>query len=296
MAESTAGELALLELKDRRQGWYAHVSKPLQLPEPGLVLDLASRRGSDVRTLKHLQQMCMIHRENYGVSNQIKHLYLVDAFLALTEAENPLALFSVARSMFELNAFLHEIQRRLQQTALALTPNIWVPMGEKFFGLVVRARFATTNPALRAVLSETGVSTKRLDPFNITQCVTGLAEEPDQVDAVQRYAVLCDSVHHNLGSMTMANSGSGVADAALSSGGGMLVSTGAMTVTQYEYPVQGKSARALEELAPGFLRDALACLQWLNMTPASPFSPEFLREVTGSELGVETLREPRGRR
>jgi hypothetical protein len=293
MAESTPGELALFELQDRRQGWYAHVGRPLQLPEPGLVLDLSPRRGSDVRTLKHLHQMCMIQRENYGVSSQVKHLYLVDAFFTLAEAENPLALFSVARSMFELNAFLHEIQRRLQQTALALTPNNWVPMGEKFFGLIVRARFATTNPALRAVLSETGVSAKRLDPFNITQCVTGLAEEPDQVDAVERYAVLCDSVHHNLGSMTLANSGSGVADAAWSSGGGMLVSTGAMTVTQYEYPAQGQSARALEELAPGFLRDALGCVQWLNMTPASPFSPEFLREVTGSELGVETLLAPR---
>ncbi len=227
----------------------------------------------------------MFHRENFALASHIKHLYLVDAFIELAVAQNPLALF-----------FLHEIQQRLQQTVLALTANNWTPMGEKFFGLIVRARFATANPRLRDLLiAETSISAKRLDPFNIVRCVAGLAAEPGQEDAEHRYAVLCDSVHHNLGSMTMANSGSGVANAAVADGGGMIISTGPMPVTQYEYPVNGQGDRALEELVPGFLQDAIACVQWLNTTPASPYTPDFLRSITGTELGVEILREPRSR-
>jgi hypothetical protein len=293
--DELGGTAALADLERHRVGWVDHVSRPIQLPEPGLALDLASRRSSEVRMLKHLHQMCLMHRENFALSNQVKHLYLVDAFRTLVDNENPLALFSVARSMFELSAFLHEVQTRLQETALALTSNNWVQMGEKFFGLIVRARFATTHPNYRDLLIEQGVSAARLKPFNITQCVSGLASEPEHRDAESRYAALCDSVHHNLGSGINANSGSAVVDAARSSGGGMLLTNGPTPITQYEYPVVGKTERAVDELAGGFLRDAQSCTRWLNLTPATPFSAEHLRAVTGSQLGVVTLREPRTR-
>ena len=52
-----------------------------------------------------------------------------------------------------------------------------------------------------------------------------------------------------------------------------------MTITQYEYPVQGKGQRTIDDLAPGFLRDALACIGWLNMTPPGPLPEELVVAV-----------------
>lgn len=297
MPEPMAGKFveseSLRELTERREAWYAHVSRPIQFPEPALVLDLDSRRESEARMLKHLHQACVLHRENYFATNQIKHLYLVDAFLALTKVENPLALYAVARSMFELSATLHEVQKRLRETSSTLTPKNWRQVGEKFFGLIIRARFATTHPNLLDLLLQQGVPRHRLKPFHITQCVADLTAHPDHHDADSRYQVLCDFVHHNLGSSTTASSGSGISEGAWSSGGGGIVGNGMMTITQYEYPGDGKADQALEDVAPGFLRDALACVQWLNTTPDGPFPPELLEAITASPLGFNMLREPR---
>jgi hypothetical protein len=66
-----------------------------------------------------------------------------------------------------------------------------------------------------------------------------------------------------------------------------------MTITRYEYPLPSKFAKAAADVAPGFLRDAQACIQWLNLTPESPYSPDLLERMTGSRLGVEILEPPR---
>jgi hypothetical protein len=293
MTNQKDGRASLQELKTRRDVWHAHVSRPIQLPEPSFILDLDSRHGTEARIFRHIHQMCLLHTENYSAANQIKHLYLVDAFFALAQAPNPLAMYAIARSMFELSAFLHEVQKRLEATSLALTSKNWQQVGERFFGLIVRARFATTHPIIRNMLLQQSVSQVRLKPFNVARCISNLATHHEHVDAETRYAILCDFVHHNIGSSTTANSGSGTSDVAQSSGGGMIFGTGPMTITQYEYPVSGKIDNALDELAPGFLRDSLACVQWLNLTPAGPFSQELVEAMTGSALGFEVLREPR---
>jgi hypothetical protein len=286
------GRDALAELQAARDELAAHVSPLIELPAVDLVLDLDSRRGDNGRLAAHLHQMCALHQANFGQANKIKHLYLVDAFLQMAEADNPLALYAISRSMFELSAFLHEVRSRLVQTAGTCTDKTWQPMGEKFFGLIVRARFATTNPAQRELLLKQGFSAKRLEPFNITSCVSGLKSDSDHVDAGERYAVLCDFVHHNLGSSSTANSGSGVADAARSAGGGMIVSNGPMTVIQYEYPARGKLVQAIDDVAPGFLLDVKACIQWTNSMPQSPFAPELLAELTGHPMGMQVLLPP----
>ncbi|MDN5855278.1 MAG: hypothetical protein L0K86_21025 [Actinomycetia bacterium] len=293
VAETDLAYMSIRELESRRDRWHADVRGPTQLPEPALVLNLDSRRKSDIRTMKHVHQMCILHRENFWTSNQIKQLYLVDAFLTLSKAENPLGLYAIARSILELSALLHEVRERLVETTLRLTEQNWRQVGETFFGLITRARFATTHPTLRDALAQGGFPSGRLKPFNITHCVTNLAAHQDHRDAATRYEALCDFVHHNLGSSTTANSGTGVADAARSSGGGVVFGNSPVTITQYEYPARGKTARALNELAPDFLRDALACVQWLNLIPDGPFPPELLEAVTGSRFGFEVLREPR---
>jgi hypothetical protein len=163
-------------------------------------------------------------------------------------------------------------------------------LGEKFFGLIVRARFATTHPEYRKLLLADGVPARRLEPYNITHCVKGLASSPEHHDGAERYALLCDFVHHNLGSSTTANTGSGVTDALLAPNGGVIYSSnGPLTVTQYEYPAAGRIDRALDELATGFLRDVEACRFWLLRTPPSPFPGELLLRVTGTRHGMTVI-------
>jgi len=99
----------------------------------------------------------------------------------------------------------------------------WLPLGEKFFALLVRARYATTNPEFRALLVEAGVPSARLKPFNITECVKRLAADPSHLDAVERYALLCDFVHHNLSSATTAPSGVRFGDTAYTGSGRIVV-------------------------------------------------------------------------
>ncbi|PXW30393.1 UNVERIFIED_CONTAM: hypothetical protein DES50_108203 [Williamsia faeni] len=287
MLTSMTGQEAISELSNLRGNLLAQVAKPIQLPEPGFALDLAARAGSEVRTFKHIHQMSMTHRENFVQSSQIKHLYLLDGFLALVEAGNPVALYGVARSMFELNAFLHEIQTRLQDVLLRLDDRNWKPLGEKYFGLIVRARFATTHPEFRELLIKNGVSAARLKPFNISNCIEGLIADAGYHDAKERYDTLCDFVHHNLASSSVSNSGSGLTDVARSAGGGEVRSTeGKLTVTQYEYPVQGKAERAVDDLAPGFLKDSRACIGWINAIPESPFPRQMVAAVTGTPTGM----------
>jgi hypothetical protein len=74
------------------------------MARPQLVLDLASRRGSELRMFKHVQQNSLFHPEHFAASNKVKHLYLIDGFLAMATAQDPVALYGLARSMFELSA------------------------------------------------------------------------------------------------------------------------------------------------------------------------------------------------
>ena len=249
---STENVRAVAELAALRERLVGQVSTPIQLPEPQLTPNLATRRGSDVRMFKHLQQLSVLHRENFVNGNQVKDVYLIDGFLAMATAQNPVALYALARSMFELSAFLHEVQMRLQEVVLGINEKTWLPLGEKFFGLIVRARFATTHPTYLQMLRADGVPERRLKPFNITNCIHGLAKDPEHQDATERYDSLCDFVHHNLGIATLTNSGSAVSNwARTAAGGGAVSLTGDMTITQYEYPVEGKGHRAIDDLAPG---------------------------------------------
>lgn len=289
---STVNNQATSELAALRERLVEQVGKPLQWPEPGMTLNYGDRRSSEVRVFKYLQQMCLLHRENFVSTNQIRHLYLIDGFLTMATAQNPFGLYTFARSMFELSAFLHEVQTRLQEIALQINQNTWQPLGEKFFGLIVRARFATTHPRYRELLRSDGVPELRLKPFNIMHCVQELATEPEHQDATERYELLCDYVHHNLGSSTMANSGSAVTDVIRSARGGMMFTSGPMPFTRYEYPVQSKADRALDNVASGFVKDSRACIGWLDMTPESPFPPEMIVEKTGTRFGMPELRPP----
>lgn len=200
---STEGGGAVRDLIALRDRLVVDVGRAIQWPDPQLVLNLASRRGSEVRMFKHLQQVTMLHRENHVSSNKVKHLYLIDGFLAMATAANPVALYGLARSMFELSAFLHEVQRRLLEVTHRVNEKNWVSSGEQFFGLIVRARVATTHPKSLETLRGIGVAKEHLKPYNVKHCIQELSRASGQEDAIERYDSLCDFVHHNLGSLTV---------------------------------------------------------------------------------------------
>ena len=76
---------------------------------------------------------------------------------------------------------------------------------------------------------------------------------------------------------------------AVASSGGKLVMPVSGPITQYEYPLHSKLARALDDTCPGFLHDALSCVRWLNEMPAGPYPPQ-LEQMTSTPLGITELR------
>src|SRR6267142_672028 len=108
VAQSVDAMKALLDSLQRR-------FSPLELPEPSPILDLASRQGSQVRQLKHLQQMCLLHAAAFVRSSQTKVMYGISGYLAMVDARNPLGIYSMARVLAELNANLCLIHSRLSK-------------------------------------------------------------------------------------------------------------------------------------------------------------------------------------
>lgn len=289
------GDLALL-----RDRILPQVANPIQFPEPALSLDLESRRDSELRMFKHLHQSSVLHREHFCASSQIKHMYLIDAYLDLASSRNGLGLYIVARTMLEFSAFLHEISTRLLKAA-ARAGDSWRDAGEMFFGLVVRARFATTREDYQALLREAGLAERHLKPFHVMDCIRSLAKDDGNADVQARYDTLCDFVHHNLASATTANAGSAEAQMAFSSVGGAITVPRVGTITQYQYqyqyqyPIPSKFDRALDDTGSGFLHDAQACVRWINQTPGSPYPPEMVERITGTAFGVPMLHPPKQR-
>jgi hypothetical protein len=267
---------SLTKITELRERLLPQVRAPIQFPEPSLRLNLEARQGSQTRPFKHIHQSCLFHTENFRATNEIKHLYLLDAYIGMTKSENPLGIYMVARSMLEFNAFIHEVLIRLRE-ASALASRQWLDGGRKFFGIIVRARYATSRQEYKARLSADGVAEDLQKPMNIKHCLNDLSGNTDFKDALSRYDSLCDFVHHNLGSMAVVNAGSAVADIARSAGGGMIIMRSPGPITQYQYPVPAKAKHALKETADSFLKDAKASVQWINEIPESPYSPEEMR-------------------
>jgi hypothetical protein len=141
---SMANNESIAELAALRERLVDQVGKPHQLPEPARTLNYYTDRLSSevrmfkylqqMRMFKYLQQMCLLHRENFLSGNKVQLLYLIDGFLTLATAQNPIALYGLARSMLKLSAFLHEVQKRLHDISHQINENRWQPLGEKYFG------------------------------------------------------------------------------------------------------------------------------------------------------------------
>jgi hypothetical protein len=267
----------------------AYIAAAIEFPEPAQKLDMASREGAPDRQFKHLHQMCLFHSSNFTRANQIKIVALLDGYKAVIAADNPIGPYLFARSVLELSAFICDVSARLREIAAKPDAN-WRAKGEEFFSMIVRARFATTDPKKRQALEAAGMPSRLLKPINVMESVAKLLAQPGAADVLRdQYDKLCDFVHHNLSSQVTSSPGFRMGDVAHSTGGGALVMMKGGPITRYEYPVPHKPKLAVEETLPIVMKCVEVCVEHLNRIPETPFSAELLRERTGSSIGLTTL-------
>ena len=261
------------------------VQGPLDLPGPALRLNLNARALDQTRMFKHLHQSCQWHAIAFKRVNEIKLLYLIDAYVRMSEPVNALGLFSGARLILEFNAFLYEVTRRLLEVSKGDVSQ-WRQRGEQFFSVIVRARYATSDPQLLTALNDMGLGKATLKPFNVMHCLETLTQEPRFANIRARYDRLCDFVHHNFSSQTVSQSGMSVGTVARSTAGGKILVSQPVPIYRYEYPAEGAARRALAVTIQGAIEDVQACLSWLNPCPEHPFTQEELIKCTGISSGV----------
>ena len=266
--------MTLDELEMRAASLREHVAAPIEFPEPAIKLDLLSREGEPVRQFKYLHQMCLLHAENFVRANEIKLVTLLDGYQLVARAQNALGPYLYARTLLELCAFSYDVAARLRDIAAKPSAN-WRPKGEEFFALLVRARFATTDPAKRQFLEAAGCPSRLLKPLNVMSSLSALAADPQAGTLSGQYEKFCDFVHHNLSSQVTSSPGFRMGDSAHSAGGGALVTTKQGPITRYEYPVSSKAARAVEETLPVIVKAVEICVKSLKTLPRTPFSPEM---------------------
>lgn len=190
--------------------------------------------------------------------------------------------------MLELLAFLHEITRRSSE--IFNKPDAqWRVSGEEFFSLMVRARFASSDPAKVDALA--GLPKNQSKPFNISHCMQQLAKWSIAADLASKYDLLCDFVHHNFSSQMATMAGVRLGASAKSSGGGtMIVSDGLpFEIIRYEYPMPTASDSAVAETISIMLDSIELSVRCLNAMPRSPYSEEQVQTRTGSSHGMAII-------
>ena len=163
----------------------------------------------------------------------------------------------------------------------------WRPKGEQFFGLMIRARFSTSNPKIRDHLKNCGVSRRYLDPFNIMHSISKLEKKISTLNG--KYDFLCDYVHHNGSSNYTSSPGFKVGRSASSVGGGGIITKKNAAITRYEYPVPNKTEKAVEDTIDIVLKCLEVSLSSINDIPYSPYSENQINSFTGNKLGFNTL-------
>lgn len=271
-------------IREARQEVYSGI----ELPEPALKLDMAARGGDKLRQFKYLHQMCTLHVENFVASNQIKTVALVDGFLENARLESTLGMYLFTRSLLELAAFLHDVNERL--TSVTAEPEQkWRPKGEQFFGIILRARFGTSNSELVKRLKEAGASKKHIEPFNIMQSLNKLIASADGNSLAGKYDQLCDYVHHNLSSHYTSSLGSRRGESAHSEVGGAILLMKDSAISRYKYPAPNKAKKAQSDTVEVVDASLRLCTRELNRMPRTPYGEKQLKKMTGSSIGLALL-------
>lgn len=270
-------------------GLEAEASKPFELPEAGLRLDLSSREGDKKRIARHVHQMCTLHTANFRRANFVKLAYLGRFFLTEYIAENPIGITSASRAILELHAFLRHIQIRLSDLANGPTQK-WQERGERFFDQMIRARFATCNPSYMRILTFASVPEELYRPYRVAECIATVANARPEFSWLQEhYVFLCDWIHANLSSQTVSTAEGRVGTAIQAEKGGLFTQQPTAIIKhQYhskhikEYILKKNLDRAIESFY-----DANNAIKEI---PESPFRSAELPELTGNQFGFEAIK------
>lgn len=254
------------------------LTAPIELQDARPRLDLVSRRADPTRMAKHIAQMCALQHGAFIVENEIKLAHSIEWLLRLHEPLNPVGVASAARCLLEFNAFLFDVADRLEGLKGDTTLN-WREKGEKFFGVIVRARFGTSAPHLREIVRKLRVSKDNSKPISVGDSLRSLAAADELAGISERYDFLCDLVHHNMAGRWQMRGETVLSKVARRSGGGMILTTSPMPVTRYQYPDHPMAEQFLSVLLEDSLADAAACQRSLGRTPGMPFCPEDLRAI-----------------
>jgi len=263
------------------------VSKPLEWPLPATCLDLEGRASEPARIFKHIQQMCLLHTSSFQNVNQIKLVYLIEAYLAVADVRTPLGIYSAARSLLEFAAFTSDVARRL--SSIRDAGGDWLTRGKAFFGTIVRAAFGTSDPKALALLLEGGTAKEHTKPFRIGESIKAIGLEGGFEEIPAHYNTLCDFVHHNLSSGTTTATSIRQGTIAHSHGGGMLLLTKPGPIVCRGFPAPDQAIFALNQTAKLALKNAQATVRRINECPESPYTRAEILENTGHEFGMRQL-------
>jgi hypothetical protein len=158
---------ALSELKLIRALLFTEASARMELPWTALNFDLASRAGNAVRIFKHLHQVCLLNSLHFARANLVKLVHLLDMYLGLVEAENPLGVYTAARSLLELHALVDYVHLQLTTG----TGSTDLERAERFLATLRRARFGSLQKANQERLAKAGIPAEEVRPFQVLSCI-----------------------------------------------------------------------------------------------------------------------------
>lgn len=219
------------------------------------------------------------------LGSYVKLAMLIDGFTSAVREDNSLVEYATGRSAIELLANAHTVRSRLYGAVADCTAQNWIDCGKKFYGISIRALFGTRDKERQRQLISTGLFPKqRLEPFSVMDSIDGLAKEPGFESLRPRYQTLCDFVHHNGASLSMAHANRfSATEAPIGGHGAKIVLPGETSFATYTDPSKRHRERGDELIrnATWFLDDALWAYIYIFNTPESPFTPQVRASVIG---------------
>ena len=235
--------------------------------------------------------MCSSHSKEFIASARIALAYHVQGHSVGTSAKNPFLIYGSARSLVELHAVLSYVHRRLTKLQGSAA---WEEDGQAFFRLLTRARYGTSNPAKRdLVASEAGVSAEQMKPFHVLTCIQELGKTSEFTRVTEYYDVLCDYVHPNLSSQTIAAGDAYMGQLGVGPGGHVWMTPNEGLNYVYKYPADEHAKLAVTTTICEHAKHAQAAIDLLDRWPGTPFDRERLNSFSGLDAdGVFVPTQP----
>ena len=257
--------------------------RPVQVPEVSARLDV-ERRADLAARFRYLHQSCLLHCTHFRFANQARVGYAIDAYLRSVSDLNPMGAYSSARVLLELYAMTRYVAKKLREAADESVD--WQDRGATFFGVIVKARYGSTDPDKQAAMKNAGLPDDQLRNFKLNKARQDLHKELDWV--TPHYAALCDFVHPNLSSQLLGGGSVGESQVASTPGGGAMVMSGGKTsIIQYSFPLAEAGQAAAQFTMERAFQSAEGAVKATNAILESPFTEAERVEWTGSKLGVE---------